>query len=170
MSSPDGEQSIKYNLLKFIQENKNVKWIATSHDDIGDICSIETTINCKRTVLDSVYNSLNTPFERIKEFFVLNLIAYSPKLKGMFEVLKKYNNHDLPMIVGGDLNLDLRRSHGTEFIEFMRTELGLELSNDLATSTSRNSTYIDTSRSLKLVSTFHISVHTVLYYPSLKVL
>jgi hypothetical protein len=50
-------------------------------------------------------------------------MAYSPKLKGMFEVLKKYNNHDLPMIVGGELNLDLRGSHGTEFIEFMRTEL-----------------------------------------------
>lgn len=61
----------------------------------------------------------------------------------MFEVLKKYNNHDLPMIVRGDLNLDLRESHGTEFIEFMRTKLGLELSNDLATSTSRNSTCID---------------------------
>lgn len=70
-------------------------------------------------------------------------MAYSPKLKGMFEVLKKYNNHDLPMIVGGYLNLDLRGSHGIEFIEFMRTELGLELSNDLATSTSHNSTCID---------------------------
>ena len=74
------------------------------------------------------------------------------------------------MIVGGDLNSDLRGSHGTEFIEFMRTELGLELNNDLATYISRNSTCIDTSRSSKLVSTFHISVHTVLYCPSLKVL
>jgi len=53
------------------------------------------------------------------------------------------NNHVLPIIVGGDLNLDLRESHGTELIKFMRTELGLELSNDLATSTSRNSTGID---------------------------
>jgi len=47
------------------------------------------------------------------------------------------------MIVGGYLNLDLQRSHGTEFFEFMRTELRLELNNDLATSTSRNSTCID---------------------------
>ncbi|CAI6350723.1 unnamed protein product [Macrosiphum euphorbiae] len=143
MSSPDGVQSIECNLFKFNRENKNVKRIATSHDDIGDICSLETTINCKRTVLVSVYIFPNTPFERIKEFFVLNLMAYSPKLKGIFEVLKKYNNHDLPMIVGGNLNLDLRGSHGTEFIEFMRTELGLELSNDIATSSSRNSTCID---------------------------
>jgi len=70
-------------------------------------------------------------------------MAYSPKLKGMFGVLEKYNNHNLPMIVDRDLNLDLRGSHETEFIEFMFTELGLELSNDLATSTSHNSTYID---------------------------
>jgi hypothetical protein len=37
------------------------------------------------------------------------------------------------MLVGADLNLNLRGSHETEFIEFMRTELGLELSNNLAT-------------------------------------
>jgi hypothetical protein len=61
----------------------------------------------------------------------------------MFEVLEKYNNQDLPMLVGGDLNLDLRGPHGTEFIEYIRTELGLELSNDFVTFTSRNSTYID---------------------------
>uniref|UniRef100_A0A2S2R201 Uncharacterized protein n=1 Tax=Sipha flava TaxID=143950 RepID=A0A2S2R201_9HEMI len=70
-------------------------------------------------------------------------MAYSPKLKGIFEVLEKYINDDLPMLVGKNLNLDLRGSHGTEFIEFIRTELGLELSNDLATSTWRNSTCID---------------------------
>jgi len=131
MSSPNGVQSIEYNLFKFNREkNKNVKRIATSHDDIGDICSIETTINCKRTVLVSVYIPPNTPFERIKEFFVLNLMAYSPKLKGMFEVHKKYNNHDLPMIIGGDLNLDLRGSRRTEFIEFMRTESDYYLLSD----------------------------------------
>jgi hypothetical protein len=39
------------------------------------------------------------------------------------------------MIVGEDLNLDLRRRlHGTEFIEFTHTEIGLELSYDLAIS------------------------------------
>jgi hypothetical protein len=120
--------------------------------------------------LRSIVNELylfqfpSTPFERIKEFFVLNLMAYGPKLKGMFEVFEKYNNHDLPMLVGGDLNLDLRGSQGTEFIEFMRTELGSGLSNDLATSTSRNSTCIDvvdTSSSLKRVSMFCISIHTI---------
>lgn len=47
------------------------------------------------------------------------------------------------MLVGGDLNWDLRKSHETEFIKFMRTQLGLELSNDITTSTSRNLTCID---------------------------
>jgi hypothetical protein len=44
-------------------------------------------------------------------------MTYSAKLKRIFEVLEKYNNHDLLMLVGGDLHLDLRESHGTEFIE-----------------------------------------------------
>lgn len=70
-------------------------------------------------------------------------MAYSPKLKGLFKILEKYNNHDIPMLVGGDFNLDLRGPHGPQFIEFMRTELGLQLTNDVAISTSRNSTCID---------------------------
>jgi endonuclease/exonuclease/phosphatase (EEP) superfamily protein YafD len=70
-------------------------------------------------------------------------MTYSPKLKGMFEVLEKYNNYDISMLVRGDLNLDLRGSHETEFIEMIRTKIELELSNGLATSTSRNSTCID---------------------------
>lgn len=34
------------------------------------------------------------------------------------------------MLVGGDLNLDLRGQHRPELIKFMRTKLGLELSNN----------------------------------------
>lgn len=44
------------------------------------------------------------------------------------------------MLVSRDLNLDLR---GPEFIPFMCVKLGLELSNNLEISTSRNSTCND---------------------------
>lgn len=47
------------------------------------------------------------------------------------------------MLVDGGLNLDLRGVHGSESIESMRTEVGLGLSHDLGTSTSRDSTCID---------------------------
>lgn len=68
---------------------------------------------------------------------------YCPKLKGLFETLKKYSYHEIPMLIDGYLNLDLRRVYGSEFIELIRTEVGLELSNDLGTSTSLNWTCID---------------------------
>lgn len=52
-------------------------------------------------------------------------------------------NHEvLPMLVVGDFNLDFRGPHGLQFLEFMRDELGLEINNNIAISTSRNLTCI----------------------------
>jgi len=76
------------------------------------------------------------------------------------------------MIVGEDLNLDLRRPHETEFIEFTHTEIGLELSYDLAISIlhaiqlALTQYFTKTSISLKHASTFHILVPI---YPLLSV-
>ena len=80
------------------------------------------------------------------------------------------------MIVGEDLNLDLRRPvrNGTEFIEFTHTEIELGLSYDLAiyilyaiqfASTICIYYFTKTSISLKHASTFHILVPTIHYYP-----
>lgn len=44
------------------------------------------------------------------------------------------------MLIDEYLNFDL---HGTEFIELLRAELGLELTNNLAISTSCNATFIN---------------------------
>jgi hypothetical protein len=111
----------------------------------------------------SVYISSNTAFERIFRLKSndVHCTAYSPKLKLMFEMLEKYNNHDLPMLVGGD----------GIYRKIMRTELGLQLSNVVVTKKRPRAIrlvltpyFIDTSSSLKHMSTFRISVHTVLYY------
>lgn len=57
-------------------------------------------------------------------------MTYRPKLRGLFKVLEKYNNHDVPKIASGHLNLYLREPQGSEFVEFTRTELGLERSRN----------------------------------------
>lgn len=38
-------------------------------------------------------------------------MTYNTKLKGLFEILEKYNYHEIPMLIGGDFNLDLREMH-----------------------------------------------------------
>lgn len=101
------------------------------------------TINGKRALLISVYISPNTSFEEIRQFFILNLFAYSPQLKGMFTVIDEQQYSEIPIVLSGDLNLDLRGSNGAKFLDFVRDRLGLELNNDLAVSTTRNSTCID---------------------------
>jgi hypothetical protein len=162
-------QSTEHDLLKFDESKKEVKRIATAHDGVGDICSVETVINGKRALLVSVYISPNTSLKEIRKFFILNLLAYSPKLKGLFEDLEEHRYYDLPIIMGGDFNLDLRGHDGATFIEFMKKELGLEIKNNIAISTTRNSTCIDAIFSryiditLKHKPTFHILVRTNLY-------
>lgn len=139
----DALKSAKHDLIKFDESEMSVRRIVTAQDSIGDICSIETTINGKRALLVSVYISPNTSFNEIRKFFILNLLAYSPRLKGLFNDLDEQCYYDMPIILGGDLNLDLRSTDGANFIEFMHDRLGLVLNSDLAVSTTRSSTCID---------------------------
>jgi len=52
-----------------------IKNITTAHDGVGDICSIETTINYKRALILSVYITPGTSMDALEEFFALNLLA-----------------------------------------------------------------------------------------------
>lgn len=171
MTHSNALQSTEHDLLKFDESEMKVKRIATSHDGVGDICSIETTINGKRALLVSVYISPNTPLKEIRSFFILNLLAYSPKLKGLFEDLEKFRYYEIPIILSGDLNLDLCSPNGAEFIEFMNTELGLQLSNDSSISTSRHSTCIDAvfSRHIDHLETRHYISYFSTHRPLLSI-
>lgn len=115
---------------------------------IGDICS--ATISGKRFSLVSVYVSPNTSFESIKEFSVLNLMVYSPKLKGLIETLEKYDYNDANTYARWWW-LESRRTCSAR-VTLLSTALRLELSNVFGT--SHNTTcitplFIATPSSLK---------------------
>lgn len=136
-------QATEYDLLKYEESTMQVKQMATAHDAVGDICAIQTTINGERAILVNVYITPNSNMEKIQEFFVLNMMAYSPKVAGLFKVIDKYGYYKIPMILGGDVNIDLKSDNGKEFLEFLQENWHLQLNNDPAISTTRNNTCID---------------------------
>lgn len=99
---------IAIDLIKLNREKTNVKQMEVSYANIGEYCLFETMINGYRTLFVSAYISPNTSFERIQELLAINIIAYSPTLNGLFEILEKYDNLDILTLVGGEMNLDLR--------------------------------------------------------------
>ena len=139
-------QSTDRELLKYDTENMQVKRMPTAHDGVGDICSAETTINGQRALLLSVYITPGTPMCEVKKFFMRNLLICSHKLVGIIEVLDEVLLDTIPMVLGGDLNIDLKSTEGTEFLEFMRDTWKLELISDPAISTMRGDicTHTDT--------------------------
>jgi len=120
-----------------------VKRIATAHDGVGDICSVKTTINGQRALLVSVYITPGTPMSKVEDFFELNLMAYSHKVVGLFKSVDKLQLSTIPIILGGDLNVDLKSAECVEFLYLMRDNWKLELNNDPAISTTRGNTCID---------------------------
>jgi hypothetical protein len=48
-------QSADYELLKYDEKKQKVERIATAHDGVGDICSVQTTINGQRVLLVCVH-------------------------------------------------------------------------------------------------------------------
>lgn len=84
MTHSNALQSVKHDFLKFDESEMKVKRITTSHVSVGIICSVETILNEKRALLVYVYISPNTLLKEICEFFILNLLAYSLKIKDLF--------------------------------------------------------------------------------------
>jgi hypothetical protein len=97
-----------------------VKRIATAHDGVGDICAITTNINGQRALLVTAYITPGTPILKVRQFFVLNLMAYSNKFRGILKELDSMLLDSIPIVPAGDFILDLKSADGTEFITIMR--------------------------------------------------
>ena len=72
------------------------------------------------------------------------LMAYTPRAANAFKIIKGRKLHEMPVLLTGDFNLDTRPGKNNDwFIEFMKEELGLEIRNDPAQSTTLGGSAID---------------------------
>lgn len=111
--------------------------------EIGDICAVEVVIRGQRCIMVSVYLSPNTCMADIRAFLAMNLGAYTRKFTEVFPDIIRFNLTDLPMIVAGDFNLDIKKKENEEFVNFMKNYLEIDLCYTKSLSTTKNNTCID---------------------------
>lgn len=90
--------------------------MAAAHDAVYDICAIKTNTNGKRTITVFVYITPNTSLIQIYQFFILNLLTYTHKPKGLFEYLGEFSFDNTLIILNGNLNLNLRSENGIRIL------------------------------------------------------
>jgi hypothetical protein len=116
----------------------------TRADKIGNVCAAEVTVDLVRTLFVSVYINPSTSTNDIECFLLYNLMAYSPKLFTMWPRLKLFVHYNLPIILTGYLNFNLRDHSNYEYFRsFALEELGLTVVTDPSRSTTLGGSCID---------------------------
>jgi len=156
-------RSAEHDLLKHDREALQVKRLATAHDGVGDICAVETQIDGKRVLLISVYITPRTNSLETRDFFELNLMVYKPKLLDVIDIVKRRGYDQIPIVLVGDLNIDLNSTCGHELILFICEKFCLELNNNPTISTTRNRMTIDTVFSHQIY--YLTTKHYISYIP-----
>jgi hypothetical protein len=106
-------------LRAYIEESQNLS------ETCGDACAAECLLNGQKALVVTVYISANTPSDDWKYLIFYNLVGYSPKVCKMFQFLARRGCEDMPIIVAGDFNVDVKDNYNTELVEFMQDTLGI---------------------------------------------
>ena len=89
------------------------------------------------------YISPRVAYGDLKDFFKVNLLMYNLKAIKIFESLQRREYDDIPMLISGDLNLDLNSENGCDFVGFMKRTFNINLDSDINMVTTRDGTALD---------------------------
>ena len=107
---------------------------------IGEICVAKCEAeNGLIIIIVAIYISPNQSVNKIIEFIHENLLIYTTA----GSALLNRNLHQLPMILSGDFNVDFSKEKSKPLIDFLKTTLDLNMSNDPNESTTKYGTTID---------------------------
>lgn len=81
----------------------------------------------------AIYISPNQSIKKIIEFIHENLLIYTKA----GSALLKQNLHTLPMILSGDFNVDFAKGTSKPLVDFLKSTLDLNTSNDPNESTTK---------------------------------
>jgi hypothetical protein len=102
----------------------------------GDVCATECLVNGQKVLVVTVYVSPNTPSNNWKYLTFCNLAGYSPKVYKMFNILERIGCEDMPVILAGDFNINMKYNYNVELIDFMKDTLEFEVLSDLSQGTT----------------------------------
>jgi hypothetical protein len=91
-------------------------------------------VNEKKVLVVTVYVSPNTPRDEWKSLTFSNLAGYSLKLCKIF--LARRGCEDMPVILAGDFNVNVKDNFNTELVEFMKDVFELDILSNLSQGTT----------------------------------
>ncbi|KAL1444162.1 hypothetical protein MTO96_045648 [Rhipicephalus appendiculatus] len=137
---------------------------------IGDICAVYTRLQCTPLLVVAVYVSPGHTHEAIKAFLRTRLSGHSKLL-----AQKKHSegtHHtlaDMPMIIAGDFNVNLRNGQNQWLPNFMSDFFGMSLASESEVPTTRFGTALDHvfQRGLKNVEVLKYASYFTVHRPLL---
>jgi hypothetical protein len=112
-------------------------------DSCGDGCAAKCPINGQKVLVVTVYVSPNTPSNDWKYFIFSNFSGYSPKVCKMFKFLARKGCEDMPIILAGDFNINMKDNYSAELLDFMKVTFELDVLSDLSKGMTRSNSCID---------------------------
>jgi exonuclease III len=115
-------------LMKLDKQNTaNTSFKLAASDSCGDVCAAECRANGQKVLVVTVYVSPNTPSYNWKSLIFSNLDWYSPKVCKLFKFLARRSCEDMPIILAGDFNVNVKDNYNAELVEFMKDTFELDV-------------------------------------------
>jgi hypothetical protein len=112
-------------------------------DSCGDVCAAECPVNGQKVLVVTVHVSPNTPWDDWKSLTFSNLARYSQKVCKMLVFLTRRGCEDMPILLAGDFNVNMKDNYNAELVEFMKDTFELDVLSDLSQGTTRSNSCID---------------------------
>jgi hypothetical protein len=99
-------------LIKLDKQNMaNTSFKLAASESCGDVCAAECLVNGRKVLVVTVYVSPNTPSDDWKSLIFSNLAGYSPKVCRLFKFLARRGCEDMPIILAGDFNVNVKDNY-----------------------------------------------------------
>jgi hypothetical protein len=89
-----------------------------------------------------VYVSPNTPSDNWKSLIFSNLAGYSPKACRIFKFYARRSCEDMPIILAGDFDVNVKDNYNAELVDFMKDTFEFDVLWDLSQGTARSNSCI----------------------------
>jgi hypothetical protein len=126
-------------LMKLDKPNMaNTSFKLPTSDSCGNVCAAVCLVNGQKVLVVTVCLSPNTPSDDCKSLMFSNLAGCSSKVCKMFKFLARRSCEDMPIILAGDFNANVKDNYNAELVDFMKDTFELDVLSDLSQGTTRS--------------------------------
>jgi hypothetical protein len=107
-------------LMKLDRQNRaKSSFKLAARESCGEICAAECLVNGQKVLVVTVDVYPNAPSDDRKSLIFSNLDGYSPKMCKTFKFLARRDCEDMPIILEGDFNVNVKDNYNHE--RYLRT-------------------------------------------------